>query len=236
MVVDDQTPGRTSVLLLEQLDQMPTALQRWLLDALPAESLPFRLMATITGDDELTGDSPAATELLQLIGTIHIRLPALHSRHEDLPTLAQVLLEDCNRDAEKQIAGFTRESLDLLALYGWPGDVRELRTVIQEAYRNAAGPLIEVNNLPAVVHHAAHAVSLSDSTVETIVLDDYLAMIERELVERALAAADGNKAQAARLLGMTRPRLYRRLVQLGLATQSESPLFEPDEPSTEAGM
>ena len=51
---------------------------------------------------------------------------------------------------------------------------------------------------------------------ETIVLDEFLAGIERELITRALKRAKGNKAQSARLLGMTRPRLYRRMVQLGL--------------------
>jgi DNA-binding NtrC family response regulator len=51
---------------------------------------------------------------------------------------------------------------------------------------------------------------------ETIVLSEYLGRVERELIRRALARAKGNKSRAARLLGLTRPRLYRRMVQLGL--------------------
>jgi DNA-binding NtrC family response regulator len=63
---------------------------------------------------------------------------------------------------------------------------------------------------------------------ETIVLDEYLACIERELLNRAMARSKGNKTKAARLLGLTRPRLYRRLVQLGLERPpaESAPIFE----------
>jgi DNA-binding NtrC family response regulator len=67
------------------------------------------------------------------------------------------------------------------------------------------------------VHHASGAAKRSRREPERIVLDQLLASIEKEAILRALARADGNKSEAAQLLGMTRPRLYRRLVQLGLA-------------------
>ena len=75
---------------------------------------------------------------------------------------------------------------------------------------------IDVNDLPERLHLAAQAAAQPRRTEETIVLDEYLGRVERELIRRALARAKGNKAKAARLLGVTRPRLYRRMVQLGL--------------------
>ena len=85
-----------------------------------------------------------------------------------------------------------------------------------EAHQRAAGPEIDVADLPERLHWAAQAAAQPRRAEETIVLDEYLGRVERELIRRALARAKGNKARAARLLGMTRPRLYRRMVQLGL--------------------
>jgi DNA-binding NtrC family response regulator len=78
-----------------------------------------------------------------------------------------------------------------------------------------------------VLHHASHAAAHVRRQPERIVLDELLASIEKEAIVRALAQAGGNKTQAAELLGMTRPRLYRRLVQLGLA----GPEFIETEPT-----
>ena len=73
-----------------------------------------------------------------------------------------------------------------------------------------------MDDLPERLHVAAQAAAVPRRVDETIVLDEYLGRVERELIRRALARAKGNKARAARLLGVTRPRLYRRMVQLGL--------------------
>ena len=78
-------------------------------------------------------------------------------------------------------------------------------------------------DLPAKIQISLDALARPRKAEQTIVLEQFLARIEEELIRRALARAKGNKTKAARLLGMTRPRLYRRLVQLGLE--------EPDEAS-----
>jgi DNA-binding NtrC family response regulator len=113
-----------------------------------------------------------------------------------------------------------RESLDQLALYGWPGELDELRDVIAAAHAACNSHEITPTDLPVVVHHASQAASQRRMPIVSIVLDELLAKIEREAIERALAQANGNKTEAAALLGMTRPRLYRRLIQLGLASES----------------
>jgi DNA-binding NtrC family response regulator len=91
-----------------------------------------------------------------------------------------------------------------------------LAEVVSEAHLKAAGPEIGLEDLPERLRLATDAARQPSRPEETIVLDEYLGRVERELIRRALARAKGNKARAARLLGVTRPRLYRRMVQLGL--------------------
>jgi DNA-binding NtrC family response regulator len=148
-------------------------------------------------------------------------LPPLADRAEDLPLLAQLFLEEANARGAKQLAGLAPETLDVLAAYDWPGQLDELAEFIHQAHDRAEGSQIIPPDLPQRIFLAADAMRYARQPEETIVLEDFLAEIERELIERALARAKGNKTKAAQLLGMTRPRLYRRLVQLGLATEGE---------------
>jgi DNA-binding NtrC family response regulator len=103
--------------------------------------------------------------------------------------------------------------------------------VIATAHRAATTTSITPANLPAVIHHAATAAAIPARHRETIVLDELLAEIELEAIQRALVQAKGNKTEAAGLLGMTRPRLYRRMQQLGLigteTATEEVPTFRP---------
>jgi DNA-binding NtrC family response regulator len=171
-------------------------------------------------EQPLDASSPTSSlnpQLAAALSTITIDVPSLSERLEDLPMLAQFFLEAANRDATKQVGSLRPEALDLLALYSWPGELDELRSVVAAAH--AAGTTHEIApaDLPAVIHHAAKAAALPRRFVEKIVLEDLLAEIEREIINRAMAQSGGNKSAAADLLSMTRPRLYRRLVQLGLA-------------------
>ena len=143
-------------------------------------------------------------------------MPPLAQRREDLPLLAQLFLEELNARGGKQVGGFTPEALDRLDAYPWPGNLDELAQVVAEAHERAGGPEIARGRSARADPPGGRRGGASAPHEETIVLDEFLAAIERELIRRALARAKGNKAKAARLLGMTRPRLYRRMVQLGL--------------------
>jgi DNA-binding NtrC family response regulator len=155
-------------------------------------------------------------DLAASLSTIVIQLPALAQRRDDLPLLAQLFLEELNALGGRQLGGFTPAVLDLLDGYAWPGNLDELAEVVAESHRQAAGLEIDVANLPERLRLASRAAAHPRHADETIVLSEYLERVERELIRRALARAKSNKARAARLLGMTRPRLYRRMVQLGL--------------------
>ena len=207
-------------LLLNDADQIPLEAQEGLTAALASKRFPLRLIATARrGLEELAGEGAYRADLAALLSTIVIELPPLAQRRADLPLLAQRFLEDINARGAKQLAGFTSEAMDLLAAYGWPGNADELAMAVAEAHRRAEGPYVGPNDLPERIHWAADAAAHPRRVETTIVLDEFLRRVERELLCRALGRARGNKSKAAKLLGMTRPRLYRRMVQLGLVEE-----------------
>jgi len=205
-----------STLLLSSVDRLPREGQPALATVFEDRSQRLRLIGTSERPPaELVRAGAIREDLVAALSTITIELPPLAQRREDLPLLAQLFVEDANLRAERQLAGLTLEALDRLDAYLWPGNLDELAGVIAEAHARAEGPNIDVDDLPERFHRTVEAAARPPRVEETIVLDEFLGHVERELVERALARAKGNKAQAARLLGMTRPRLYRRLEQLG---------------------
>ena len=144
------------------------------------------------------GDTPAEPitldpALVDAISTITIEIPPLAERLEDLPVLAQCFLESCNRGGDKQIGSLRRETLDLLALYRWPGELDELRAVVTAAHRACSSHEISPADLPPVIHHAAQTASRSPRRVEHIVLDELLVTIEKEAIVRALAQAQATR-------------------------------------------
>jgi DNA-binding NtrC family response regulator len=208
-------PRQRPTLLLENLDCLAVTHQTQLLIAIRHNAFRARILATCSGH------ATVESALVEVISTIAIHLPRLRDRPEDLPILAQCFLEACNRGGGRQVGSWRPEALDLLALYTWPGELDELREFVSAAHQACESHEITPADLPAVVHHALHAASRRRTAPERIVLDELLARIEREAIERALAEAGGNKTEAADLLGMTRPRLYRRLVQLGLVSEAK---------------
>jgi DNA-binding NtrC family response regulator len=209
-----------STLLLNDADQLAVEFQAELAATLSSRSFPWRLIATARQPlDALVRRGEFHDGLASVLGTLVIELAPLAERREDLPLLAQLLLEDLNARSTKQLGGFLPEALDLMDAYPWPGNVDELAQVVAEAHKRAGGLRIGVADLPEKIRVVTDAAARPRPQDETVPLDGFLARVERELIRRALAKARGNKAKAARMLGMTRPRLYRRMVQLGLVEE-----------------
>lgn len=238
-------------LLLENLESMSAPHRSLLLAAIRQDLFSARIIATCRRtSEEINRDriretldaepragenvaEPATTDsaLVNIISTITIDLPPLTDRVEDLAVVAQYFLESCNQGSGKQVGSLRADALDLLALYNWPGDSEQLRDTIAAAHRACTSHEITPADLPGIIRHASRAAAHVRRPPERIVLDELLATIEKEAIVRALAESGGNKSEAAALLGMTRPRLYRRLIQLGLAgdesddLQREQPEF-----------
>ena len=208
------SPG---TLLLIQADQIPPEVQAELAAILSARLFPMRLIATAEQSLlEFARRGRCREDLAALLSTIAIELPPLAQRREDVPLLAQLFSEEANVRGGKQLGGFSPEALDRLDGYSWPGNLDELAQTVAQSHARADGPLVQAGDLPERLRWAAETAIRPRRKDDTIDLDEFLGRIERELIRRTLARAKGNKAKAARLLGLTRPRLYRRMVQLGL--------------------
>jgi DNA-binding NtrC family response regulator len=211
-----EVTGPAALLLLDVADLSPDA-QRSLMAVLNIVELRAHTLATSRESlVELARDGRFRQDLAHHLSTLVIELPALVERAEDIPLLAQKILEACNARTGRQLSGFSSEALDQLSSYSWPNNVDELTLAIHEAHRRASGPRVEASDLPATLREVVKAAAHPLRPAETIELDKFLESIETELIVRALRQAKGNRARAARLLGITRTRLLRRLGQLGL--------------------
>jgi DNA-binding NtrC family response regulator len=178
----------------------------------------LRLMAATTLDpSSLADEEQLRQDLFHLLTPLCIAVPPLRYRMDDLRFLAQYLLEELNRGEARQFNGFGDDVWDKFAEYNWPGNVGELLAVIREARALCNEPLIRVKDLPFRFRTGLDAQSVGPARRPPVApLEPLLAQTEREQIERALAQSRHNKSRAAQLLGMTRPRLYRRMEILGI--------------------
>lgn len=164
-----------------------------------------------------------------------VRLEPLRERLAELPLLAQETLERLNRRNETRRAGFEAEALEVLARYDWPGNLRELGRVVEWAHQRAPGELIRAADLPGTIRGERGGAYLPPALQEKQSLDELLTMVERHLIEGAMNRARQNKSRAADLLGISRPRLYRRIKELGMPDLPETGAdAEPGEASDPA--
>ena len=174
-----------------------------------------------------------APELACRLSPLVIELPPLRRRGDDLLLLAQHFLEARNREAEAQVTGWDAEVAQQWLRYRWPGNLDELREVINEAHAASQDGLVHVAQLPFRFRAGVEAQRLTPSRRQTRPLDELLERVEREELETALQEAGGQMTRAAELLKIPRARLYRRLEQLGLRTgESTAP---PLDSSPESG-
>ena len=148
-------------------------------------------------------------DLYYRVKVFEIALPPLRERKEDIPLLAEAFVKEIAPKVGS-CAGISKEARDALLAYSWPGNVRELRNAIERAIILCAGGLITAAHLPLPLGGNGRGTS---GTAAGRSLED----VERELVENAMKDARNNKAQAARLLGITRAQLYSRLQKYGIA-------------------
>jgi len=146
-------------------------------------------------------------DLYYRLGVVRIHVPPLRERKEDIPLLVGAFL--------RRVAGGNRtvseQALQRLIDYDWPGNVRQLRHVLQNACVMSAAEVLDVPALRLPEHAPTAGATESKESLHT-----QLEQLERRLIERALKHAQGNRAEAARALGIRRGLLYARIKQFGL--------------------
>lgn len=209
-----------STLLIGDVAELPRDLQGRIVAALDGHT---RLIATTTADpDAALRAETFRPDFYYAVTALVIRLTPLRDRLDELPILAQHLLERANLRGGRQRSGWSDEALRALAGYDWPGNLRELARVTDEAHARGGHDRIEVDDLPAsILGHLGAAYVVPPPPPPAASLDDLLTLVERRLIEGALRRSRHNKSKAAEWLGVSRPRLYRRIKELKIPEEPE---------------
>jgi DNA-binding NtrC family response regulator len=144
-------------------------------------------------------------------------MPPLRERVADILPLAEHFLSALTTAPESARKHLSADAQRLIATFAWPGNVRELANAIERAHALAPGALLTREDFAFLFDTAASVTDSIPSHFAELPLNDALAQLERALIARALALADGNRAEAARRLGISRQSLYTRLANLGMS-------------------
>lgn len=144
-------------------------------------------------------DGEFREDLYHRINEFNLEMPLLKDRGNDILEFATFFLNQANKELERHIAGFSPEASNVMLHYSWPGNLRQMKNVIKRATLIAQGSAITVSDLGSEFSSTQPVMTLRDETTE------------RELIIKALEAANHNKAQAARILGIDRKTLYNKL-------------------------
>lgn len=149
-------------------------------------------------------------ELLEVLSSLSIVCERLTDRVEDIPLIATAMLDLRHASGEGTAERITRAALDALVIYPWPRDLDELDEAVRHAVRTATGESIAVEHLPLAVrsYRSGDPASTNQSVLP---LDIALQRYQRRLIHESLEACGGNRAEAARRLGISRARLLRKL-------------------------
>lgn len=219
-------PGKFEIacdgtLFLDEIGELPVDSQAKLLRVLGERkidrlggTLPiavnFRLIAATNRDlAALVRSGKFRGDLFYRLNEFPIEIPPLRSRPEDIPLLARhFLAEVCQREA-LPLHRLSEATVKSLVSHTWPGNVRELRSMIRQMAWKVQGLTIEPNHLPPIFPKDKKAVSIGT-------LEEQLVSAERNAIESALQTAAGNRALAARMLGIHRTALYKKMKRLGI--------------------
>jgi len=208
-------------LFLDEIGEMSLPMQVKLLRVLQEREL-FRVGGTtpITVDVRIVAatniDLPEAvdsgrfrSDLWFRLNVVHLVLPPLRERRDDIPLLAYYFLRKHALAMGREVVDITPEAMQLLSGYDWPGNVRELANVIERGVALARGELIEVAQLPEALRDMkARILPISGSKLPT--LDEF----ETEYIRQVLEHTRGNRSQAAEILGIDRVSLWRKIKRI----------------------
>ncbi len=211
-------------LLLDEIGDIPITVQNQLLRVLQereitrlGESRPRKidvrvLAATHRSLSEEAAKGSFRSDLFYRIRVARISLPPLRARREDIPLLAASFLAQFSAASGKRVTELSHDALRLLADYHWPGNVRELRSAIEFAVIRCRGAVIQPDDLPPEI--------LQPADFENVIPGDPL-IDDKARFLQALERSRGNRALAARLLGISRATLYRRLADLKISSEEK---------------
>lgn len=226
----------TGTIFLDEIGDMPLAMQAKLLRILQEKELvplgsatpkvvDVRVVAATNSNlEQLVSEGKFREDLYYRLNVVTITIPALRDRMEDIYTITKNFIDHFNREFGLTVQGLDGEAWEVIRHHDWPGNIRELRNVLESAFNVVSGPFITKTNLPirlaqlcnrsATPHECAPGEDL-DSFIRQHLgkknIGDMMDDLERVILEKALKVCNGNKLHAAQLLGISRPGLYKKL-------------------------
>jgi len=203
-------------IFLDEIGDMPLVLQSKLLrviqekeiervGAVTTRKIDVRIIAATNKDlKRLVVEGKFREDLYFRINVVELLIPPLRERKPDIPVLADYFIKKYNNLFSKRVEGMTKSALDALVDYTWPGNIRELENIIERMLNFIESGLIGIQDVPEEIRRAEKTSPIPGHS---------LANIEQKAIQAALAEADGNKSKAARLLGISRSKLYEKLAQ-----------------------
>lgn len=207
-------------IFLDEIGDMPLTMQAKLLRVLQEKEveriggdksirLDIRVIAATNQDlEKKVKDSSFRSDLFYRLNVIQLRLPSLRDRIEDIELFVNHFLHELN-ERYKSNVGFSAEAMERLKRYEWPGNVRELRNVVERAFNAADSDQIVVSSLPLKL--LVSVGEKRDSGIRN--LDTIMEGVEREIVATVLKDSRYNLREAARILGIHRSTLYKKIEQ-----------------------
>jgi len=216
----------SGTLLLDEIGEMPAPTQAKLLRVLEDRKVrrlgsktetpvDVRVIAATNKDPEkAVADGGMRQDLYFRLNVFHIHLPPLRDHKEDIPLLAEHILRDINAKHGKNVRGIGAEVLDIFMSHTWPGNIRELRNVLERAAIMSEKDLISRSSLPGEFGKVGSKNPGDLSSVKFPIGTTVDAM-ERELILQTLHATGNNKTRAAELLGVSLKTLHNKLKEYG---------------------
>src|SRR5215469_6333684 len=213
-------------LLLDEIGEMPAPTQAKLLRVLEDRKVrrlgsktetpvDVRVLAATNKDPEqAVASGGLRQDLFFRLNVFHIHLPPLREHKEDIPLLAEHILKDVNAKHGKNVRGIGAEVLDIFMSHTWPGNIRELRNVLERAAIMSEKDLVSRSSLPGEFGKVA-AKSPGDLSTIRFPIGTTVDAMERELILQTLQATGNNKTRAAELLGVSLKTLHNKLKEYG---------------------
>jgi DNA-binding NtrC family response regulator len=217
------TMAEGGTVFLDEIGEMPTDLQAKLLRAIQEKEIRpvgstkctrinVRILAATNKDlEQAVAQGTFRRDLYFRLNVLNLRIPSLRERRQDIPLLIGYFLERIGRDTGRDRT-LSDAAVKLMLAHDWPGNVRELENCIERACALTSGPMIQVNDLPSAVTRAnGHTPVSGDNSNKIIPISE----VEKITILATIRQLNGDKLLAARLLGIGKTTLYRKLKEYG---------------------
>jgi DNA-binding NtrC family response regulator len=212
-------------IFLDEIAEVPPALQVKLLRALQEKKIrpvgstreseiDVRVIAATNKNlEEAIENRSFRKDLYYRLNVIWVQMPPLREIKDDIPHLVSHFIKKFSKESHRQVTRIAPEAMNLLMRYDWPGNVRQLENVIERAFALGTGEIILSSDLPPEICNIDQQLNINPANLNIV-------ENEKVLIRRALQMTNGNKAEAAKLLGINTTTVYRKMEKYNMSTDA----------------